>query len=141
MYIGEYNHTIDTKGRLIVPVKFREQLGDKFVVTKGLDGCLSLYDMNAWNILEEKLSSLPMTNPSARKLSRFMLAGASECELDKMGRILIPQVLRNAASLEKDVVLVGVGTKIEIWDKSKWNEANSYDDMSEIAESLEGFGI
>ena len=141
MYIGEYNHTIDTKGRLIVPVKFREQLGDKFVVTKALDGCLSLYDMNAWNILEEKLSSLPMTNPSARKLSRFMLAGASECELDKMGRILIPQVLRNAASLEKDVVLVGVGTKIEIWDKSKWIEANSYDDMSEIAESLEGFGI
>ena len=141
MYIGEYNHTIDTKGRLIVTVKFREQLGDKFVVTKGLDGCLSLYDMNAWNILEEKLSSLPMTNPSARKLSRFMLAGASECELDKMGRILIPQVLRNAASLEKDVVLVGVGTKIEIWDKSKWIEANSYDDMSEIAESLEGFGI
>ena len=141
MYIGEYNHTIDAKGRLIVPVKFREQLGDKFVVTKGLDGCLSVYDMNAWNVLEEKLSSRPMTNPSARKLSRFMLAGASECELDKMGRILIPQVLRSTADLEKDVVLVGVGTKIEIWDKNKWTEANSYDDMSEIAESLEGFGI
>ena len=142
MYIGEYNHTIDAKGRLIVPVKFREQLGDKFVVTKGLDGCLSVYDMNAWNVLEEKLSSLPMTNPSARKLSRFMLAGASECELDKMGRILLPQPLRSFAGLGKDVVLVGQIDFIEIWDKDKWTEVQeAFNDPDKLDSVWEGLGI
>lgn len=141
MFIGEYNHTIDTKGRLIIPAKLREGLGDRFVVTKGLDGCLSIYAMNEWHALEEKIHALPLTNPSARKFSRFILAGAAECELDKMGRVLLPQVLRQAADLQKEVVLIGVGSRIEIWDKEKWTAANTYDDMSEVAENLEGLGI
>ena len=142
MFIGEYNHTIDTKGRLIIPAKLREGLGDRFVVTKGLDGCLSIYAMDEWHALEEKIHAFPLTNPSARKFSRFILAGAAECELDKMGRILLPQVLRQAAGLQKEVALIGVGSRIEIWDKEKWTAANTYDDdMSEVAENLEGLGI
>ncbi len=143
MFIGEYNHTIDAKGRLIIPAKLRDELGDHFVVTKGLDGCLSIYAMNEWKALEAKIHALPLTNPSARKFSRFILAGAAECELDKMGRILLPQVLRQAAELNKEVVLVGVGSRIEIWDKDKWTAASSYDeeDMSEVAQNLEGLGI
>ena len=107
MFIGEYSHTIDAKGRLIVPSKFREQLGDEFVVTKGLDGCLFVYENSEWKSFEEKLHALPLTNANARKFSRFFLAGACACEVDRQGRILIPSVLREFAHLEKDVVLVG----------------------------------
>lgn len=134
MFIGEYSHTIDAKGRLIVPSKFREQLGDEFVVTKGLDGCLFVYENSEWKSFEEKLHALPLTNANARKFSRFFLAGACACEVDRQGRILIPSVLREFAKLEKDVVLVGVGSRIEIWNKAVWNEKNVYDDMEEIAE-------
>ena len=130
MFIGEYSHTIDAKGRLIVPSKFREQLGDEFVVTKGLDGCLFVYENSEWKSFEEKLHALPLTN-----------AGACACEVDRQGRILIPSVLREFAKLEKDVVLVGVGSRIEIWNKAVWNEKNVYDDMEEIAENMEGLGI
>lgn len=105
MFMGEYNHTIDAKGRLIVPSKFREQLGDEFVVTKGLDGCLFVYDNTEWKKFEEKLQALPLTNQNARKFSRFFLAGASACEVDRQGRILLPSVLRDFAGLEKEVVL------------------------------------
>ena len=119
MFIGEYSHTIDAKGRLIVPSKFREQLGEEFVVTKGLDGCLFVYENSEWKSFEEKLHALPLTNANARKFTRFFLAGASACELDRQGRILIPAVLREFAKLEKDVVLVGVGSRIEIWNKGK----------------------
>ena len=108
MFMGEYNHTIDAKGRLIVPSKFREQLGDEFVVTKGLDGCLFVYDNTEWKKFEEKLQALPLTNQNARKFSRFFLAGASACEVDRQGRILLPSVLRDFAGLEKEVVLVGI---------------------------------
>ena len=94
MFIGEYSHTIDAKGRLIVPSKFREQLGDEFVVTKGLDGCLFVYENSEWKSFEEKLHALPLTNANARKFSRFFLAGACACEVDRQGRILIPSVLR-----------------------------------------------
>ena len=118
MFIGEYSHTIDAKGRLIVPSKFREQLGDEFVVTKGLDGCLFVYENSEWKSFEEKLHALPLTNANARKFSRFFLAGACACEVDRQGRILIPSVLREFAKLEKDVVLVGVGSRIEIWNKA-----------------------
>ena len=114
MFMGEYNHTIDAKGRLIVPSKFREILGDVFVVTKGLDGCLFVYDNEEWKRFEEKLRSLPITNKEARQFVRFFLAGATEAEVDKQGRILIPNVLREFAALTKDVVLVGVGSRIEI---------------------------
>lgn len=141
MFMGEYNHTVDAKGRVIVPSKFREQLGEEFVVTKGLDGCLFVYENTEWKALEEKLHALPLTNANARKFSRFFLAGATTCEVDKQGRILLPAVLREFAGIEKDAVLVGVGSRIEIWSKDKWMDANTFDDMEEIAEHMEGLGI
>lgn len=142
MFMGEYNHTIDTKGRLIMPSKFRESLGDEFVVTKGLDGCLFVYPEAEWRAFEEKLRTLPLTNKDARKFSRFFLAGAAACEVDKQGRVLVPTVLREFAELEKEVVLVGVLSRIEIWSKSKWEEANSaYEDMDDIAEHMEELGL
>lgn len=141
MFIGEYSHTIDSKGRLIVPSKFREQLGDEFVVTKGLDGCLFVYENSEWKAFEEKLHALPLTNTNARKLTRFFLAGACACEVDRQGRILIPANLREFAGLEKDVTLAGLGSRIEIWDKQKYTEKNIYDDVDDIAESMEGLGI
>ena len=141
MFMGEYNHTVDAKGRLIVPSKFREQLGDEFVVTKGLDGCLFVYENTEWKALEEKLHALPLTNANARKFSRFFLAGATTCEVDKQGRILLPAVLREFAKIDKDAVLVGVGSRIEIWSRDNWNQSHTYDDMEEIAENMEGLGI
>ena len=143
MFMGEYNHTIDAKGRLIVPAKFREILGDNFIVTKGLDGCLFVYPNDEWTRFEEKLKSLPLTNKHARQFTRFFLAGAAACEVDKQGRILLPQVLREFASLEKDVVLVGVASRIEIWSRERWDESmNTYDgDMDEVAENMESLGF
>ena len=143
MFMGEYNHTIDAKGRLIVPVKSREILGDNFIVTKGLDGCLFVYPNDEWTRFEEKLKSLPLTNKNARQFTRFFLAGAAACEVDKQGRILLPQVLREFASLEKDVVLVGVASRIEIWSRERWDESmNTYDgDMDEVAENMESLGF
>ena len=141
MFMGEYNHSIDAKGRVIVPARFREELGEHFVLTKGLDGCLSIYGQDEWKKLEERLMALPMTNANARKFTRFMISGACDCEVDKMGRILIPQSLRSAAGLTKDVVISGVGTRIEIWDRERWQAAAAYDDMDEVASNLEGLGI
>lgn len=141
MFMGEYNHTVDAKGRLIVPSKFREQLGEEFVVTKGLDGCLFVYENTEWKALEEKLHALPLTNANARKFSRFFLAGATTCEVDKQGRILLPAILRDFAKIDKDAVLVGVGSRIEIWSRELWSQSNTYDDMEEIAENMEGLGI
>ena len=139
--MGEYNHTIDTKGRLIVPSKFREALGDEFVVTKGLDGCLFVYDNKEWSAFEEKLKALPLMNKESRKFVRFFLAGAANVEVDKQGRILIPSVLREFAELDKDEVPVGVASRIEIWSKQKWEEASEYDDMEEIAEHMSDLGL
>ena len=143
MFIGEYNHTIDTKGRLIVPSKFREALGDEFVVTKGLDGCLFVYPMEEWTAFTDKLKDLPLTKKDARQFSRFFLAGAASCEVDKQGRILIPSVLREFAGLEKDAVLVGVSSRIEIWSSSNWEKISAVDieDMDNIAEHMEDIGI
>ena len=143
MFMGVYSHTIDAKGRIIVPAKFRESLGDNIVVTKGLDNCLFVYTSEDWRKFEEKLRTLPLTNKDARKFTRFFLAGAAEMEIDKQGRILIPSVLREFAALEKDVVLVGVGSRIEIWDKARWNESISIydDDMEEVAENMESLGF
>ena len=143
MFIGEYNHTIDAKGRLIVPSKFRESLGEEFVATKGLDGCLFVYPMKEWNEFTEKLRELPLTKKDARQFSRFFLAGAASCEIDKQGRILIPAVLREFAKLEKDAVLVGVSSRIEIWSKANWEAVNdtSDDDMEDIAEHMADLGI
>lgn len=143
MFMGEYNHTIDVKGRLIIPVKFRESLGDEFVITKGLDGCLFVYTDEEWQNFENKLRTLPLTNKNARQFTRFFLAGAAACEVDKQGRILIPQVLREFASLEKEVVLVGVVNRVEIWSRSRWQESmEAYDDdMDEVAENMEELGF
>ncbi len=141
MFMGEYNHTVDTKGRLIVPSKFREQLGDEFVVTKGLDGCLFVYSKHEWENIEEKFRNVPLTTKDARKFARFFFAGAASCEVDKQGRILLPAVLREYAGIEKDVVSVGVFNRVEIWDKDKWQESNSYDDMDEIAEHMADLGL
>ena len=143
VFMSQYNHTIDAKGRVIIPAKFREKLGDAFVITKGLDGCLYGYAESEWKNFEEKLGPLPVTNKDARQFTSFFLAGAAECELDKQGRILIPSVLREFAGLEKDVVLVGVASKIEIWSKERWDAANEQyeDNMDEIALNLEALGF
>lgn len=139
--MGEYNHTIDAKGRLIIPSKFRESLGDEFVVTKGLDGCLFVYDNKEWSAFEEKLKSLPLTNKDARQFVRFFLAGATLAEVDKQGRILVPANLREFAGLEKEVVLVGVASRVEIWSKARWEDTASYDDVEEIAEHMAELGL
>ena len=139
--MGEYNHTIDAKGRLIIPSKFRELLGEEFVLTRGLDGCLYIYPMDEWESFEMKLRSLPLTNKNARTFTRFFVAGATNCELDKQGRILLPAHLREFAGLEKDVVLVGVGSRVEIWSKDKWENMNSDTDMDEITSAMEGLGL
>ena len=141
MFMGEYNHTIDTKGRIIVPSKFRDQLGDSFVVTAGLDNCLFVYANEEWSRFEEKLQELPLSNPKARKFSRFFLASACDCEIDKQGRILLPAKLREMAGLTKDVVLAGVGGRIEIWDRERWQAVSTYDDMDEVAGNMEDLGI
>lgn len=141
MFTGEYHHNLDTKGRMIIPVKFRDELNGEFVITSSLDGCLSMYAPAEWQILENKLNALPMTNQKARKLKRFLLGSAVSCELDKQGRILIPQVLRDKIQLKKDVTLVGVGDHIEIWASEKWEEENDFSDSLELAEDMEGLGI
>ncbi|WP_029504494.1 division/cell wall cluster transcriptional repressor MraZ [Lachnoclostridium phytofermentans] len=139
MFMGEYNHTIDAKGRIIVPSKFRESLGEHFVVTVGLDGCLFVYPSEEWQHFVEQLKNLP-GNKEARQLQRYFMAGAADCEVDKQGRILIPSNLRQHAGLDKDIVFVGVLSKIEIWSKERW-ESNSYDNMDEIADHMSEFGL
>lgn len=140
MFMGEYNHTIDVKGRVFVPSKFREQLGDTFVVTQGLDGCLFVYSNEEWERFVEGLKTLP-GNKEARQLQRYFMAGAISCEVDKQGRILIPLKLRESAGLDKDVVFVGVLGKIEIWSKERWENNECYDNMDEIAEHMSEFGL
>lgn len=140
MFMGEYNHTIDEKGRIIVPSKFREQLGENFVVTQGLDGCLFVYSNEEWEVFVSGLKNLPGSK-EARQLQRYFMAGAVMCEVDKQGRILIPAKLRTQAGLEKEVVFVGVLSKIEIWSKERWEQNDGYDDMDEIAEHMSEFGL
>lgn len=140
MYTGEYNHTIDNKGRMIVPAKFREALGDSFMITRGVDHCLTIYDMNEWNEYIAKLRALPGSK-EAMTMIRFIVAGAIEAEVDKQGRILVPAKLREWAGLDKDVVLAGMIGHIEVWDKSKWDEANAFDDMEGISEHLAELGL
>ncbi len=140
MFKGEYNHSVDAKGRIIMPAKFREMLGDEFVVTKGLDHCLFVYPNEEWQNIENKFREVPLTTKDARKFARFFFAGAADCEIDKQGRALIPGVLREYAGLQKEVVLVGVLNRIEIWSKDRWLE-NEYDDMDEIAEHMAALGL
>ncbi|MCR5799261.1 MAG: division/cell wall cluster transcriptional repressor MraZ [Lachnospiraceae bacterium] len=141
MFMGEYNHTIDPKGRIIIPAKFREDLGEQFVVTKGLDGCLFVYDEQEWRTFEDKLKTLPLNSKDARNFVRFFLAGAAYVEVDKQGRILLPTVLREFAELEKEAVLVGVASRVEIWSRARWNGMEEYVDADEIAEHMQNLGL
>lgn len=142
MFIGEYQHTLDSKNRMIIPAKFREGLGQKFVLTKGLDGCLYAYPMNEWNILEKKLKKLPLTNKDARAFVRFFFSGANEIEIDKQGRGVIPQNLVEYAAINKEIVSIGVSTRIEIWSIEKWNEYNDLNiNFDEISEKMSELGI
>ena len=140
MFMGEYDHTIDAKGRIIMPSKFRTDLGEQFVITMGLDGCLFVYPNEEWMNFVEELKKLPGSK-EARQLQRYFMAGAIACEVDKQGRVLIPSKLREHAGLEKDVVFVGVLSKIEIWSKERWEENNTYDNMDEIADHMSSFGL
>ncbi len=141
MFMGRYNHTIDPKGRLSIPSKYREILGDEFVVSKGMDGCLFLYANEDWKVFEQKLASLPLINEEARQFARFFLSGAMYVTVDKQGRILMPQDLRDFAGLEKDVVLAGAGGRIEIWSLDKWNENSSRVDIAQISKGMMDLGL
>ena len=143
MLLGEYEHSIDTKGRIAMPAKLREGLGGKFIITKGLDGCLFVYAMDEWQRVEQKLASLPMSRKTARDFTRFLFGGACEGECDKQGRVLLPASLRRYAGLEHDAVIVGVGSRAEIWDAAKWQQYNeeSAEDVNELAEQLADLGI
>lgn len=143
MFIGEYQHTLDSKGRIIVPSKFREELGDEFVITKGLDNCLFVYPKDEWKVLEDKLKTLPLTHKDARAFVRFFFSGASESILDKQGRVLIPANLREHSKIDKDAVVIGVSTRLEIWSKEEWEGYIDEDNLSyeSIAEKMAELGI
>ena len=140
MFIGEYHHALDSKNRMIVPSKLREGFNGKFVITKGLDGCLYAYPMEEWKVLEGK--TLPLTNKDARAFVRFFFSGACEVELDKQGRGLIPQNLKEYAGIEKEIVSIGVLSRVEIWSREKWEEYNNSNiDFESIAENMSDLGI
>ncbi|MEW8956514.1 division/cell wall cluster transcriptional repressor MraZ [Clostridium sp.] len=142
MLVGEYTHGLDGKNRMIIPSKFREALGNKFILTKGLDGCLYAYTMDEWRNLEIKLKALPLTNKDARTFVRFFVGGAHEIEVDKQGRGVIPQSLKEYSSIGKEIVSIGVLTRIEIWSKEKWEEYNEDNvDFNSISEKMEELGI
>ncbi|MBI2042351.1 MAG: division/cell wall cluster transcriptional repressor MraZ [Candidatus Nealsonbacteria bacterium] len=143
MLIGEYRHNIDTKKRLSVPAKFRKDLGEKAVITKGLEKCLVVYTLLEWEKLAQKLNNLPTSQADARNFARLMLSGAADVELDKLGRVLIPDYLKNYASLKKNVTVLGLSTKIEIWDADKWEEHKQKTETAagDIAERLKELGI
>mgnify|MGYP005838100907 FL=1 len=141
MLIGEYEHSLDAKGRLIMPSKLRQDMGEKFIVTKGLDGCLFAFSQEEWMNFETKLKALPLSDKNARNFVRFFLSGATECEIDKQGRFLLPNNLRVAAGLEKETVIIGVGTRLEIWDKQTWQSCDENISADEIAENMANLGI
>ena len=138
MFMGEFHHNIDEKGRLIIPSKFRNELGSKFIVTRGIEECLFVYSLDEWNKMVEELKTLPFTRKDARAFTRMFLSGATECELDNNGRINIPSPLTNYASLEKECVVIGVNERLEIWSNEKYEEFfnNNIGRFDEIAENL-----
>ncbi|MBR1472128.1 MAG: division/cell wall cluster transcriptional repressor MraZ [Lachnospiraceae bacterium] len=140
MYMGEYSHSIDAKGRTTVPAKLREALGEGFVVTKGLDRCLWMLDAERWEKIEQMVQELPMTLKEARVFARFMIGGACEGEMDKQGRLLLPANLREYAGLTKDVIFVGTGGRVEIWDKDSFYSQEAEDDITAVTMALEGKG-
>ncbi len=143
MFIGEYNHNLDEKGRLAVPVKFRNDLKKGAVVTKGLDGCLFLYTINEWKILAEKLSKLPISQSGTRAFARLMLAGAMDVQVDKQGRIVIPDYLRKYAGMKKKIVVSGLYNRLEIWDENSWEKykRRTEKESEDIAEKLGEIGV
>lgn len=144
MFIGQYCHNTDAKGRVIMPSRFREQLGDTFVVTKGYEGCLTVYSNEEWENFASKLMSMPDHNADARRLLRIFASGAVTCEADKQGRILLPANLREHAGIEKEVMVIGAISRVEIWDNSRWEAYNSDEDslsLEEAAANLSGFAI
>ena len=138
MLSGEYRHNIDLKGRIIIPSRIRMEMGEKIVITRGLDGCLFGYNEKTWDSIMQKLSTLPYTKSDVRKYTRFMTSGAITLEFDKQGRINIPTYLNQYASLEKEVVIVGVIDRIEIWSSNNWEEFmnNNIESLSDISENL-----
>ena len=138
MFIGEYHHSIDDKGRLIIPSKFREELGNNFIITRGIENCLFVYSMESWEKIVNKLETLPFTKKDARAFIRFFLSGASEAEFDKQGRINITSPLISYANITKECVVIGTGDRLEIWSEESWNDffASAKDSMSDIAENL-----
>ena len=141
--MGEYQHSIDDKGRMIIPSKFREELGTNFVVTRGLDNCLFVYPLTEWQVIEQKLKALPFTRSDARAFTRFFFSGATECELDKQGRVNIPATLRQYANLQKDCVVIGVSNRVEVWSKDVWENYfhSSEQSFNEIAEKIVDFDL
>ena len=141
MFTGEFDHTIDIKGRMIIPSKFRNLLGEDFVISKSLDGCLAIYEKSKWDEFEQKLNELPFTNEKARNLKRFILGSSTVCELDKQGRILVPKPLRESAGIAQDVVTIGVGDHIEIWSKERFSTDENFNDYKKLSQDMEGLGI
>ena len=143
MFIGEYQHNIDEKGRLAVPVKFRRELSKGAVVTKGLDDCLFLYSLKEWKVIADKLSKLPISQANTRAFARLMLAGAMDVQIDRQGRIVLPDYLRKYAALNKKVIVSGLYSRLEIWDEKKWKKYKNTTEKSsgEIAEKLGEIGI
>ncbi len=143
MLMGEFQHNIDAKGRIIIPAKLREDLGSKFVITRGLDGCVFGYPLDNWEKIQEKLKQLPLAKKEARAFTRFFYSAAAEAEIDKQGRINIPTTLVNYANLEKECLVLGVSDRIEIWSKEKWENVSSdiEESFEEIAEDMLDFGL
>ena len=141
MLIGEFKHNIDAKGRIIMPVKLRAGIGERFVATKGLDGCIFVFSIKEWEKFEEKLRTLPISNKDARTFTRFFLAGAFECDLDKQGRFMLSDSLKVFAKLNKEIVIVGMDTRIEIWDKDVWEEKVKSISIDVVTENMEFLGI
>ena len=138
MLMGEFHHNIDDKGRLTLPAKFREELGDNFIVTRGIEKCLFVYSISEWEKISKKLNSLPFTKHDARSFTRFIFSGATATEFDKQGRINITSPLITYADLKKECVIIGVGDRLEIWSSEKWNDFfnTNEDHLSDIAETL-----
>ena len=143
MLIGQYEHTIDNKKRLALPAKFRGELGDKIIITRGIENCLVVYTEKEWQIMSGKLSSLPISQIEARSFARIILAGAMEVSLDKLGRILIPDYLKDYAGLKKNVVICGLSTRLEVWDETKWEtyKKKAEKDVDELVSKLGPLGI
>lgn len=143
MLMGEFQHNIDSKGRVIIPSKFREEIGQSFIITKGLDNCLVIYTLDEWKTFEEKMKKFPTTDQGVRRFFRFLFSGACECETDSQGRIMIPQNLRKHANISKETIFIGIVNRIEVWAKEVWEVYNNEDNFidNDLAEKMAELGI